>query len=80
MQTALKTTAVVQAGGRVEVVDAALPAGASVDVFVVLTQARPDAPRPSVLDVLANAPGHALFQTADDVDEYVRGERDAWER
>jgi hypothetical protein len=29
--------------------------------------------------VLAAAPGHLMFQTAADVDAYLRAERDAWE-
>ncbi|MBT8420560.1 MAG: hypothetical protein KJO08_06825 [Gammaproteobacteria bacterium] len=35
--------------------------------------------RPSALDVLARAPGKRLFRSAEEVDDYLRAERDAWE-
>ncbi len=34
--------------------------------------------RKSVVDVLAEAPGHLAFQTAEEVDAYISEERDAW--
>ena len=37
-----------------------------------------DTVRRSVTDVLAEAPGHLAFQTAEEVEAYVREERDAW--
>jgi hypothetical protein len=37
-------------------------------------------PRRSILAVLADAPGHLVFETAEEVDAYLRSERDAWER
>ncbi len=37
-------------------------------------------PRRSVVDVLAEVPGQRLFKTAEEVDAYVREERDTWER
>ena len=36
-------------------------------------------PRPSLVDVLASAPGHLAFQSAEEVDAYIRSERDGWE-
>jgi hypothetical protein len=50
-----------------------------VDVIVLFPEA-PAAPRGSILDVLAEAPGQILFRTPADVDAYLREERDAWER
>lgn len=35
-------------------------------------------PRPSLVEVLASAPGHLAFQSADEVDSYIRSEREAW--
>ena len=79
MQRALRVTALVQPGGKIEVTDTDLPEGQSVEVIVLLPS--PSAvPRPSILDVLAEAPGHLAFQTADEVDAFLREERDAWER
>jgi hypothetical protein len=79
MQAALRLTAQVQAGGKIEVADAQLPVGASVEIIVLLPQSTPTARR-SILDVLAEAPGHLTFETAEEVDAYLRAERDAWER
>ena len=30
--------------------------------------------------ILAGLPGHQLFQSANEIDDYLREERDAWER
>ena len=35
--------------------------------------------RRHALDILAEMPGHQAFQTAEDVDRYVREERESWE-
>lgn len=78
MQAALRTTAQVQPGGKIEVVDAQLPEGTSVEVIILLAQAEQNTGH-SILDVLADAPGHLAFETADEVDAYIRAERDAWE-
>jgi hypothetical protein len=37
-------------------------------------------PQRSAVDILAEAPGHRLFNSADEVDSYVRTERGAWDR
>ena len=79
MQTALRMTALVQPGGKIELTDRELPEGQSVEVIVLLPSASV-VPRRSILDVLADAPGQLAFQTADEVDSYLREERDAWER
>jgi hypothetical protein len=79
MQAALRMMAQVQAGGKIEVVDAQLPVGTSVEVIVLLPQSISKAAR-SILDILAEAPGHLAFKTAEEVDAYLRAERDAWDR
>jgi len=33
-----------------------------------------------IIDLIKDLPGHQLFQTAEAVDEYLRQERDSWER
>ena len=70
----LKTT--VLPGGRIEIVDQSLPVGESVDV--VVSQPLDSAGR-SALDILAEAPGHLLFKTAEDVALYLKEERDSWD-
>lgn len=79
MQSALRLTTRVQAGGKIEVSDTQLPEGEPVDVIVLFPQPGETARR-SVVDILAEAPGHLAFQTAEEVDAYLREERDAWER
>jgi hypothetical protein len=79
MEVALRITTTVRPGGKIEVVDPQLPSGEPVDV-IVLFPGVPTAPRGSILDVLAEAPGQILFRTPADVDAYLREEREAWER
>ena len=67
----------VQAGGRVEFDCPELEPGETVEVTVTR---KPAAPRRSVVDILAEAPGKRLFQTAAEVDAYIREERASWER
>lgn len=78
MQTALKLTGTVQPGGRIEVSSPQLPSGKAVEVIVLFSR-EADAARRSIMDILAEAPGQLFFQTAEDVDSYIREERDAWE-
>lgn len=79
MQSALRLITEVQPGGKIEIANAQLPVGASVEVIVLLPPA-PAEPSRSILAVLADAPGHLAFQTADDADAYLQSERNAWER
>ena len=79
MQTALRLTGTVQTGGRIEVSSPQLPSGRSVEVIVLFPQ-EAEVTRRSVADVLAEAPGHLAFQTAEEVEDYLREEHEAWER
>jgi hypothetical protein len=66
-------------GGKIEVADQALPSGEVVDVIIFLPT--PSAIiRRSAVDILAEAPGQRLFKTAAEVDDYLRKERDSWDR
>ena len=79
MQTAVRLTGTVQPGGRVEVSSPQLPAGKAVAVIVLFPR-EAEKERRSIVDVLAEAPGHLAFQTADEVDTYLREESDSCER
>ncbi len=79
MQTAVRFTGTVQPGGRVEVSSPQLPSGKTVEIIVQFPS-EADTPRRSVTDILAEAPGQLAFPTAEDVNAYIREERDAWER
>lgn len=69
----------VQAGGRIEVRAPDLPPGQPVEVTIRLADGHPNGRR-SVIDILAECPGGLLFKTPEDVDAYIREERDSWER
>ena len=71
----LQTT--VMPGGRIVIVDQDLAEGETVDVFV--TKSPPMTQR-SAIDILAEAPGHRIFETEDAVNDYLESEREAWGR
>ena len=71
-----KLCTTVQPGGRIEVSAPDLPVGQTVEVTVTSIPSRP--PRRSAGEILARAPGHRLFKTADEVDVYIHAKRDAW--
>jgi hypothetical protein len=73
----IKTT--ILPGGKIEISAPELPSGKQADVFVVIEGEEPTKKR-HALDILAEFPGHRLFQTAEEVDAYIREERDSWER
>ena len=75
MQRSLHLKTKVLPGGKIEIVDQSLPVGESVDVVV---SESPESAGRSALDILAEAPGHLLFKTAEDVASYLREERDSW--
>ena len=79
MQAALRFTGTVQPGGRVEVSSPQLPSGKAVDV-IILFSGETETLRRSVTDVLAEAPGQIVFQSAEEVDAYIREEDAAWDR
>lgn len=79
MQTAVRLTGTVQPGGRVEVFSPQLPAGETVEVIILFSHEDADVRR-SVMDILAEAPGHLAFQTPEEVDAYIQEERNTWDR
>ena len=77
MPKTLRIRTTVQPGGRVEFASPELEAGQAVEVVVTPT---PTTPRRSAVDILADAPGQRLFKTAKEVDDYIREERESWDR
>lgn len=77
MQKALHIRTTVQPGGKVEIASPELEAGQSVDVVVTRSSS---IERRSVVDILAEAPGHRLFKTGKEVDDYIKEERASWDR
>lgn len=84
MSIALRIETVVQPDGKIELNVPQLTPGQRVTVIVEaaeIVEAKAQTPQKRrAADILAEAPGHLQFQTAKDVDEYIREERDAWER
>ena len=77
MQKALHIQTTVLPGGKVEFASPELEAGQSVDVAVTPSSSTE---RRSAVDILAEAPGHLLFKTAKEVDDYIKEERASWDR
>ena len=77
MQKALHIRTTVLPGGKVEIASPELEAGQSVDVVVTCSSSTE---RRSVIDILAEAPGHRLFKTGKEVDDYIKEERELWDR
>ncbi len=77
MRRALHIKTTVQPGGKVEFTSPELEAGQTVDVVVTRSSATE---RRSVVDILAEAPGHRLFKTGKEVDDYIKEERASWDR
>ena len=79
MQTALKMTTKVHTGGKVELVVPQLPVEEMIEVIILFPLVELSSPRSkrSVVDILAEAPGHRLFQTAGDVECYLHEEHGA---
>ncbi len=81
MQTALKMTTKVHTGGRIELIVPQLPVEEVIEVILLFPlHERASTPRKkrSVVEILAEAPGHRVFQTVGDVDHYLQEEHDAW--
>ena len=79
MEAVLRLTTRVQPGGKIEITDSQLPAGNLVDLLVLFPQPT-DSSRRSVVDIIAEAPGHLAFQNSAEADAYIQEERDAWKR
>jgi hypothetical protein len=75
MMRAIRTQSVVRPGGVVEVQSPELVPGATVDI-IVLVDSQSRASR-SLVDLIGAAKG--VFASPQEVDEYIRRERDAWE-
>jgi hypothetical protein len=64
-------------GHRIEIETPQLSEGRSVTVVVLLDEAM--APKQRLSDVLASYPGGQFFQSAEEVEAFLRGEREAWD-
>ncbi len=69
---------VVLPGGKIEISTPELIPGKRATVVVTMEDQEP-VEQQHVIDLLTALPGHRLFQNAEEVDAYLREERDAWE-
>ncbi|MBD2413048.1 hypothetical protein FACHB389_02135 [Nostoc calcicola FACHB-389] len=76
MLNELRQKAVVKPGGVVEICSPELPAGATVEVIVFLESPAKHSEKP-LTSFIGSAKGS--FATPENVDEFIRQERDAWE-
>uniref|UniRef100_B8HZM4 Uncharacterized protein n=1 Tax=Cyanothece sp. (strain PCC 7425 / ATCC 29141) TaxID=395961 RepID=B8HZM4_CYAP4 len=74
MLTGIRQKAIVQPGGLIELHSSELPEGATVEV-IVLVEASSTAQR-SLTSFIGAAKGN--FATPEDVDQFIRQERDEW--
>jgi hypothetical protein len=77
----VKTT--VLPGNRIEVATPGLAVGAEVQVIVLPAVGAADPPPAdgkSFLEIIEEMPPGRLFKSAEEVDAYLREERDSWER
>jgi hypothetical protein len=63
-------------GNKIEVSSPELAVGSEVDVEI---SQNPE-PRRTFRDIVRDLPPGQLFKTPEEVDEYIRQERDSWER
>ncbi len=70
----------VQPGGKIEVESPELTEGEDVDVTISSSADETAPKKRSIADIMAEAPGHLLFKSAKDVDDYIREERASWDR
>ena len=64
-------------GHRIEIQAPELPEGRAVTVLVLVDE--PPVPKRRLRDILADYPGGQLFRSAEEVDDYLRAEREAWD-
>ena len=64
-------------GHRIELQSLELPIGQPVTVSIRIEEEAP--PRRRLSEILADYPGGQLFRSAEEVDAYLRAEREAWD-
>jgi hypothetical protein len=78
MATEVRVKTVVLPGGKIEISTPELIPGRRATVVVTIED-NEMIEHPHVIDILKTLPDHQLYQSAEEVDAYIREERDAWE-
>lgn len=76
----LHIKAKVRPGGKIEIESAELTAGEDVDVTISPATKTSAPKKRSAWEIISQAPGHLLFKSAKEVDDYIREERASWDR
>ena len=75
----VKAKAIVKPGGFIEVHSDELPEGFTVEVIVLIEEPEePKKPLKELIDFIGAAKGS--FSSVDEIDAYIRQERDSWDR
>ena len=77
MTTPFQIHTTILPGHRIEIQAPELPEGRAVTVLVLVDE--PSMPKRRLRDILADYPGGQLFRSAEEVDNYLRAEREAWD-
>jgi hypothetical protein len=80
MNAAYHTTTKVLPGHKIEVTAPELPEGEHVQVVVISAKSSPRGERPSGLDIIEAYKGPPLFGSVEAVEQYLKHERDSWDR
>jgi len=79
MSTIVQITTTVRDDGSIEVRAPGLTPGQQVTVSIATTDEE-QRTGPHMLDAVAALKGHHIFTSAEEVDTFIRGERDAWDQ
>jgi len=63
-------------GGRIEIPSTGLPEGREATVRISVED---EPPKRRISEILADYPGGQLFKSAEEVDRYIKEERDSWD-
>lgn len=78
MAQTIRIQTTVLPGHRIELHVPELPEGRRATVLISMSDE--ETPKRPLREVLAGYPGGQLFKTAEEVDAYLREERDSWDR
>lgn len=78
MTQTLQIETTILPGHRIEIQAPELPEGRSATVFV-LVEEKPSSKR-RLSEILADYRGGQLFRSAEEVDDYLRAERESWDK
>ena len=78
MATEVRIKTVVLPGGKIEISTPELIPGRRATVVITIED-NEAAEQAHVIDIIKILPGHRLYQSAEEIDAYIREERDAWE-